>query len=107
MEEPPIIRVVRSTREEARRLVSRGRTRRKRRSRWKHPHDPNRNRRRLEKRRRSASSRARVAREAVRAAEASWELEEVLRAAPTLTPRRPHGRPERRPSRGLEPRRAW
>jgi len=78
-------------------------TRRKRRSGWKHPLDSNRNRRRCVKRRRSASASARHAVIALREAELRLELQHERKRFQSAGRRGPG----RRPSRGLEPRRAW
>jgi hypothetical protein len=81
------------------------RVRGKKRSGWKHPLDPNRNRRRCDKRRRSASAAARHAVEAILELEARLELIEWRRPYQVAgRPARPG--PERRPHRGLDPRRA-
>jgi hypothetical protein len=83
--------------------------RRKKRSGWKHPLDLNRNRRRCEKRRRSASARVRHALQAIREFEAhsevvEWQLHQGSLVRAELSAQRA---PERRPSRRIEPARAW
>ena len=85
------------------------RLRRKKRSGWKHPLDLERNRRRCEKRRRSASTATRHAVEVIRDFEAQLEVVEGRLRYQGLQrcDRFGRGGPERRSSRGLEPRRAW
>ena len=83
---------------------------RKKRSGWKHPLDIERNRRRCEKRRRSASAAARHALDSIRGFEIQLELIEartVYQARPVAARSITRGGPERRPSRGLDSRRAW
>lgn len=88
-------------------MASRCRIRRKRRSGWRHPANVNRNHRRWEKRRRSASSAVRCAAEAIREAETHLDIVDARYSHLGNRGRTPDRRPERRPSRGLEPRRAW
>jgi hypothetical protein len=98
-----LILSVEDTSKEVVRVAMSQRRRRKKRSGWRHALDLNRNRRRCEKRRRSASACARHALEMAREAEMKSELRESRRQFQVIN--RP--RSERRPDRGLEPRRAW